>query len=283
MKSSSESLGGKLGFRIGRCLTGPSPQPFAHIHHDIELNYIFAGSVTYLHGSRVITLPSERLILFWAGIPHRVIQWSDDARMDYITIPLEWFLSWGAKDSRRSEVLSGAMLFDSKVDDEWRHFDAWCVTRWLNEFEQTKDENHECLKIEVSARIRRLLKTGEMNTKQRKNASIGHDKLALALEYISTHFDQSITAEDIAHAVGYHPNYFQSLFRKTCNLTLWDYLTHYRVSQAQRMLLETDWPVTTIAFECGFGSSSSFYRAFEKINAGESPVDFRKRVTAVSK
>lgn len=263
---------------MGHSVWRSSPLPYAHTHQDIELNYVFGGTVTYLHGSRVITVPIGRLVLFWAGIPHRIIRWSEDAKMTYITIPLEWFLAWDHKGARRSQVLGGLMLSDVLVDKEWKHFDAWCVSRWLHEYKENPNGEHECIKLEISARIHRLLKAGKTNHGSKGSSAIANQKLSQALEFISEYFNQTITTENIAQATGYHPNYLQNLFKKTYQLSLWDYITHYRISQAQRMLVETDWPVTTIALESGFGSSSSFYRAFEKINAGESPVAFRHRV-----
>jgi AraC-like DNA-binding protein len=86
---------------------------------------------------------------------------------------------------------------------------------------------------------------------------------------------RAIQVSDVAKAAGLHPNYAISLFRKAFGITIKQALTRYRLDTAQSMLLATDLSITTVAFDCGFGSLSSFYEAFEK-RFSVSPASFRK-------
>ena len=52
-----------------------------------------------------------------------------------------------------------------------------------------------------------------------------------------------------------------------------DYLIHYRIEQAKRLLRETDEPVTNIAFMTGFHSSAYFGKIFKK-SIGRTPQEF---------
>ncbi len=47
-----------------------------------------------------------------------------------------------------------------------------------------------------------------------------------------------------------------------------------RICQAQYLLISTDWEVSRIAFETGFGSLSRFYEAF-KVVSGRTPRQYR--------
>jgi transcriptional regulator GlxA family with amidase domain len=49
-------------------------------------------------------------------------------------------------------------------------------------------------------------------------------------------------------------------------MTLSTYLTRLRVSQAQHLLISTDWEISRIALESGFGSISRFYEAFKAVS-----------------
>ena len=57
-------------------------------------------------------------------------------------------------------------------------------------------------------------------------------------------------------------------------MTLREYLTQQRLSQAQRLLATTDSKVVDVAFASGFGSVSQFYDVFTRY-CGQSPNHFR--------
>lgn len=53
-----------------------------------------------------------------------------------------------------------------------------------------------------------------------------------------------------------------------------DYLIHYRIEQAKRLLIETKEPITNIAFMTGFQSSAYFTKTFRKY-VSVTPKEFR--------
>jgi AraC-like DNA-binding protein len=93
--------------------------------------------------------------------------------------------------------------------------------------------------------------------------------------YIAQHYQEKIQIEELAKEVGLHPNYAMSLFKKTFNLTMNDYLTQLRLSHAQRLLATTDDKVIDIALDAGYQTLSRFYVAFDK-SCGCSPGSYRR-------
>ena len=83
-----------------------------------------------------------------------------------------------------------------------------------------------------------------------------------AEKYIQLHYMESITNEDVAHAVGYHPYYLSRLMKRETGKTLRQALIDHRLQVAREMLLSTSYPVSQISTECGFTSSSHFAEAF---------------------
>ena len=81
---------------------------------------------------------------------------------------------------------------------------------------------------------------------------------------------------DIGDAVGLHPDYANTLFRKTFGRTLSEYIIEERIAHAQRKLVSTSDSITEIAFDCGFNSISRFNSAFKKSNQC-TPRAFRKQ------
>jgi AraC-like DNA-binding protein len=68
---------------------------------------------------------------------------------------------------------------------------------------------------------------------------------------------------------------FSRWFRQTSGLTFIDYLMQLRTTVASHLLINTNKPMSEVAEESGFNSSSSFNRSFLKVK-GCSPREFRK-------
>jgi AraC-like DNA-binding protein len=92
--------------------------------------------------------------------------------------------------------------------------------------------------------------------------------------FIAQHYREAIAMPQIAAAAELHPKYAMTLFRRHCGMTVGEYLTQQRLSQAQRLLVTTDAKIVDIAYGSGFGSVSRFYAVFER-TCGQSPRAYR--------
>ena len=59
-------------------------------------------------------------------------------------------------------------------------------------------------------------------------------------------------------------------------MTPFEYINTLRIKEGERLLEVTSKSAESIAYECGFGDYSQFYKAFKKIY-NISPVEWRKR------
>ena len=101
------------------------------------------------------------------------------------------------------------------------------------------------------------------------------DKLAPVMQYLRRHYAEPLSVDRIAAETHLSKYYLCHLFRKQTGLTLMEYLYEHRLSAARQQLIDTDLPISAIAQNCGFGSSSHFCTLFRK-REGLSPRDFRK-------
>lgn len=101
------------------------------------------------------------------------------------------------------------------------------------------------------------------------------DRTKDMLRYIHKHYHEKFSIADIASHVGVSEKECIRSFKNTFHQTPMDYLIHYRIEQAKRLLAETDEPVTDIAFMTGFQSSAYFTKTFRKLT-GVTPTEFRK-------
>lgn len=96
-----------------------------------------------------------------------------------------------------------------------------------------------------------------------------------SLGYIYSHFREDISVDDIAAFIGYTPNHFNMVFRRSFGEPFGKYLRKTRINYAKNMLIAGDAPVTEIAIESGFASLSHFSRTF-KAEFNMSPNEYRK-------
>ena len=99
--------------------------------------------------------------------------------------------------------------------------------------------------------------------------------LKKALAYIRNSYDTPITLMDIANSAGISPKYLCTFFKEMTGKTPFEYLNAYRIERAARKLINTDLPVTQIAYMCGFNDLSYFIKTFKQIK-GVTPKNFRK-------
>ena len=99
--------------------------------------------------------------------------------------------------------------------------------------------------------------------------------LKKALAYIRNSYDTPITLMDIADSAGISPKYLCTFFKEMTGKTPFEYLNAYRIERAARKLINTDLPVTQIAYMCGFNDLSYFIKTFKQIK-GVTPKNFRK-------
>ncbi|GAI70768.1 unnamed protein product, partial [marine sediment metagenome] len=96
-------------------------------------------------------------------------------------------------------------------------------------------------------------------------------------EFIRTNYKKKIKLADISKAIYLSPFYLSHIFKKETGSTLLEYLTKVRIEETKRLLENTQWTATRIAFEVGFSDQSYFCKVFKK-NEGISPSDYRKGI-----
>lgn len=100
------------------------------------------------------------------------------------------------------------------------------------------------------------------------------DAVRALVEYVGAHYRQPLSRVQIAKALGYNESYISHLFSDALNTTAPEYINRLRIYDAQKMLLGTDYSVTQMVSELGFGSIRNFNRVFRQ-ETGMSPRAYR--------
>lgn len=263
---------GSLGF--GVWCAAPNVMGRAHSHCDIELNLPLSGEVEYFFGGKFQVLRPGEPALFWAGMPHVLTRASSEAEMIWAVIPLAWATQWQLPAAFVDALLRGQM----RVAGESNGLNRALLERWCRELnpqsEQSGAAARKIVMLELEALLHRMAQGAPPKTGDATAA--GGAQIEKLTAWVTRHYLEEITIDDIAGAAHLHPNYAMSLFKEKCGLSLWEYVTRLRVSHAQYLLLTTSRTASAIAREAGFASDSRFYAAFAQY-AGCAPNVWRRQ------
>jgi AraC family transcriptional regulator len=94
--------------------------------------------------------------------------------------------------------------------------------------------------------------------------------------YIDTHLSADLSLATLSKLACYSPFHLHRLFKSRTTETLNEYVTRKRIEKAASLLIHRkEIPVSELVLQLGFGSNSSFTRAFKK-QYGQSPSHFRQ-------
>lgn len=97
-----------------------------------------------------------------------------------------------------------------------------------------------------------------------------------SLDYISDHYHERIKVSDIAAQIHISETHFRRVFSQCMGMSPLEYINLVRIRSACEYLRKTDEPISSIAAKCGYFTSSTFNRNFQKI-MGMAPEEWKKR------
>lgn len=96
------------------------------------------------------------------------------------------------------------------------------------------------------------------------------------MAFINEHYLEEINLDSICSTFHLSKYYMLHLFKQVVGITVMQYLEEKRISEAKKMLIFTNTPITEICFSSGYNNISVFNRSFKRIT-NISPTQFRKQ------
>ena len=100
--------------------------------------------------------------------------------------------------------------------------------------------------------------------------------LSHAVVYLRRNYANPICSDDIARACHCSVSTLSHLFKQKMNVSIRQYIKNLRLSQAKRLLRDTELPVNAISDVLGYGNPNYFCNVFRWEN-GLSPTMFREQ------
>lgn len=101
-------------------------------------------------------------------------------------------------------------------------------------------------------------------------------KIRPAVEYISEHFTEAITIDELAGMCGISHAYFKSIFKDMFGAAPKAYIIQLRIKHAKELLLTGKYKIYDIAQMCGYSNSHYFSRSFKEVT-GLTPREYAHR------
>jgi len=111
---------------------------------------------------------------------------------------------------------------------------------------------------------------------EKANGHQNLDRLKSALKYMHDNYSQKLSTRGVSAFLGISEGYFCRLFKHYFKRTPMDYLNYYRITQAIKLLEETELKVLEVAMEVGFDNISYFISTF-KHYVGITPSKYRSQ------
>lgn len=245
-----------------------------HAHDFLELYYFLDGSVRYYIEDQVYDLCPGDLLIIPAGKMHRPVIANEHAAYERMVLWITPQYLQGI-DSPAGDLQKNLQ----KVGEHgycvpFRGDETVFVTALLKKllYMQKNDTDPKFCAGAVELYLWTIFRSyGVIDTTHRNETQV----IPQVIRYITEHFSEPLTLEDIAAEFFVSKSYLNRHFKAYTNSTVYAYIMALRLTHARRMLREGI-PAVEAGRECGFSDYSTFYKAF-KTQTGLSPQQFKSR------
>lgn len=245
-----------------------------HAHDFLELYYFLDGSVTYYIEDQVYDLCPGDLLIIPAGKMHRPVIANEHAAYErmvlWITPQYLQGIDSPAGDLQKNLQKVGEHGYCVPFRGDETVFVTALFKKLL--YMQKNDTDPKFCAGAVELYLWTIFRSyGVIDTTHRNETQV----IPQVIRYITEHFSEPLTLEDIAAEFFVSKSYLNRHFKAYTNSTVYAYIMALRLTHARRMLREGV-PAVEAGRECGFSDYSTFYKAF-KTQTGLSPQQFKSK------
>lgn len=100
--------------------------------------------------------------------------------------------------------------------------------------------------------------------------------VAKVLRYVTDHLTEQLSMEQLADAVSVSRRTFSRVFARTADMTPSAFVEQVRIDHSRKLLEQTDLPLKTIAFRCGFHNANQMRFIYSR-RLDTTPREYRER------
>lgn len=250
-----------------------------HCHEELELNFILnAKGAKRIVGDHSEEIGAMELVLVGSNVPH---VWEThkctSGEIREITIQFHKDLL-DDKFLRRNQLRfiremfeksSHGILFSEETMEQLK-------PRLLSLYsKQNFDSVLELMSILHDLSISRNIRLLSNNNFNNPAFVYNSRRIEKVMTYINANFDRPVLLADAAKLANMAEVSFSRFFKARTGVSFIDCLIEIRISNASRLLIDSNLSISEIAYNCGFNNISNFNRTFKK-KKNLTPVEFRQ-------
>ncbi len=255
-----------------------------HQHPQWQLTMIADGKGQFLSGDFVGRFQAGDVFLVGENVPH--VFRSDpeyfEAKPDLISFGKTIFFDFQALGKALEEIedLQELKKFHDRTGTCFRVLgeSREKIIQIFESFGQSSGLNRLQMAFQLLALVQN--DSAELQTLNQNpiNLSLSErdgNRMDQVIQFLLKERNRPISLQEASDKANLSKEAFCRFFKLRTRKTFTQYLQQLRINEAQKLLLETDLSISTIAFRVGFENLSYFNRAFKSI-LGTTPREFRK-------
>ncbi|MGI9470099.1 MAG: helix-turn-helix domain-containing protein [Rubripirellula sp.] len=234
-------------------------------HHFIKIVYVLSGTGEFHLGDQSYEFQSGDVIVVPPGVRNRIV---DDAASSLYVCCLSanlFHLDPTIVQRLECRLHRGDRRFASRVAS---------LMRRMVHSQRTMTSMKSITMLADASRMTQIILA--CDARQSRLARESDDR-SIVRQYIQSlpgHFFEEASIDVASQRLGIPRRTFTQLFTEITGETWLAHVRRLAIEHALHRLRETDLPITSVAFECGFNDLSTFYRQFKK-QTGVSPGAYR--------
>lgn len=239
--------------------------PDAHYHDHYEIYFLAKGSVRYFIEDRVFDLEEGDVVLISPHVIHRTATLMNKGSERIVVAFTNEFIMYPHND----RIFS---CFDMI------YFKKPPVRELVENAEREFIKNDRYSEELIAGYIREILVKLKRLTDENRGEEYSPNNSIVqgAVQYISENYAQELSLSMLARNFALSESHFSRQFKMFTGFGVNEYIATVRVKNAEKLLATTTLPVTEVAQNCGFNSSSYFAAVFKKVR-GISPGEVRRK------
>lgn len=255
-----------------------------HHHHMLEISLFCEGAGRYLIGDREYDIRTGDIFVINSTEPHRIALDKGES-VKNLVIHFEPSFLWSFYEQTESIGLTELFLArngsrSNRLDRSNPHSTE--LIDLFHRIRKTFETPPRYLKLTVKILMETLFVTILNNYDLHTEAEPVYEltrqdifNIDEVLKYINNHLSDHLTLNELSEIACLSPAYFSSIFRRYSGTTLFQHITAKRIDLANNLIASGNLSFSEIARQCGFNSSTSFNKAFKRVN-GVTPSEFRR-------
>lgn len=255
---------------------------FWHWHPEIELTLILEGDIIYQVENQTYHLKAGDALFCNANMLHTGHLYNKKDCI-YISTTFDPRMIYGFETSMIQTKFVTPLTLNSRLssihltpDIPWHKE----IIRQLDNIWHMTHNKTETYELDILMSLvsiwTQIYSHTKPDTKDLPSVIRERERLHQMLEYIHNHYDEKLTLDDMADHINICKSECCRFFKKHMDVSIFDYLMHYRIEKSLPLLQNTNDSITDIASKTGFANSCYFSKIFKQ-DVGCTPREYRNR------